>query len=985
VGYQVRVLRSRQKKRRRFHVDFRILGPLEVLDETGRSLPLGGAKQRALLAILLINANEVASAERLIDDIWGDDPPATAANALQVYVSQLRKLLAIDAAPVAAGMIVTRSPGYVLEVAEADLDLSRFEDLVARGREALMSDEPAAASVLLRSALAIWRGPALADFTYEPFAQTQIEKLEEMRKLALEDRVEADLALGRHAEVIPELEATLAADLFRERLREHLMLAQYRAGRQTDALQTYQDMMKVLADQLGIDPGPALQRLHEAILRHDPSLEVPEAKRTAEVVSMPAQDVPEELPAAEKPFAAEPAPSGTGDQVLPMTALFADIVGSTSLAERLSPEEQRAVIGECVNRMTRVVEAFDGMIQAYMGDGICAYFGVPVAHEDDIERAARCALRIRRVVEEFAREIEGAWGIHGFAVRIGINTGRTIVGPFGSGAPQEMAFGDSMNVAARLQSSADPGTILIGEAVAKRLTRGFVLTPRGALKLKGRKESVRASELLAAIPSSDPVPSTPLVGRERALERGTTAVAALRAGLGQILLLQGDSGIGKTRLLSELRSAAGEGITWLEGRCRSYGEDLPAWPFVELLRGWLGLREEDTAMVVRMKLRSRLDELLGDRSNDVLPYLGRLLAVNVDPALDEAIESMAPAELEERMREAYRVWVAGLADRGPVVLAIEDVHDADVSTRILAQSLLPITDEAPVLLAFTLRPITASEGWRFSQRVFADFRHRTTDIQLEPLTDDAAGFLVDTLAPTGTFDPATKADIVVRAAGNPLFLEQLLRMLEESGALERRQGWTLTASSSVMLLPPAIESLLVSRIQHLPPLSLALSQTAAAIGQEVPAAILEDVAGAIEVRAGVGILLRSEILQERRRYPELAYVFRHPLLREAALSTLTPARARDLYGRVGTAFEALDPEPSGEGLDRLAYYFYRSDERSKALKYLELSGEQASELNATKQAVELLARAAKVAAELGDEQAQKRVGAMLARVARSSA
>jgi class 3 adenylate cyclase/DNA-binding SARP family transcriptional activator len=966
-------------------VDFRILGPLEVLDQTGRSLPLGGAKQRALLAILLINANEVVSADRLIDDIWGNDPPTTASNALQVYMSQLRKVLAVDGPPAVTGMIVTRAPGYVLEVAMGDLDLSRFEDLVARGREALMTDEPAQASVLLRSALAIWRGHAFADFTYEPFAQTPIEKLEEMRMLALEDRVEVDLVLGRHAQVIPELEASLAGDVFRERVREHLMLALYRVGRQADALQTYQDGMKVLGDKLGIDPGPALQRLHEAILRHDPSLELPVAKRPVEVPSAFNTDVREDLRSAEQPSTAEVFQPATRDQVLPVTALFADIVGSTSLAERLSPEEGRAVIGECVNRMTVVVENFDGMIQASMGDGICAYFGVPVAHEDDIERVARCALRIRRVVEEFAREIEAAWDIAGFAVRIGINTDRTIVGLVGSGSPQEMAFGDSMNVAARLESSAEPGTILIGEAVAKRLTRGFVVKPRGKLKLKGRKGSVQASELLALISSSEPMPSTPLVGRERELERGRMALGNLEAGRGQVLLLQGDSGIGKTRLLAELRSAAGEGVTWLEGRCRSYGGDLPSWPFVELLRGWLGLSEGDTAMVVRMKLRSQLDELLGERSSDVFALLGRLLAVNTDSTLGEAVESIAPADLAERMRDAYLTWVAGLAAKGPVVLAIEDVHEADGSTRALAESLLSITDEAPLLLAFTLRPIARSEGWTLSNRVRADFRHRTTDLQIEPLSEEEAGFLVETLAPTGTLDPATKADIVAHAAGNPLFLEELLRVLVESGGLERRQGWTLTATSSAMLLPPAIESLLVSRIQHLPPLALDLTQAAAAIGQEVLAVILDDVAGAIEVRAGLGILLRSEILHERRRYPELAYAFRHPLLRDAALSTLTPARLRELYGRVGAAFEARDPEPSGERLVRLAYSFYRSDERTKALKYLELAAKRAIELHATEDAAGLLRRAAKVANEIGDQPAGMRASELLAGLERSRA
>jgi predicted ATPase/DNA-binding SARP family transcriptional activator len=275
-------------------LDFRILGPLEVLDDAGRSLPLGGAKQRALLAILLIHANEVVSTDRLIDHIWGEDSPATATTALQGYVSQLRKVLgrAISGdRGDRSGEIVTRAPGYMLEIGADDLDVGRFERLTAKGRDALMADQPSDASVLLRSALALWRGSPLADFEYEPFAATHIEELHEMRLLALEDRFEADLAGGRHAEVIPELEAAVADDPFRERMREHLMLALYRSGRQADALAIFQQMTDMLGDQLGLDPSPALRRLYEAILRQDPSLELVklEGRANDAPVGLPAQ------------------------------------------------------------------------------------------------------------------------------------------------------------------------------------------------------------------------------------------------------------------------------------------------------------------------------------------------------------------------------------------------------------------------------------------------------------------------------------------------------------------------------------------------------------------------------------------------------------------------------------------------------------------------------------------------------------------------
>jgi DNA-binding SARP family transcriptional activator len=245
-------------------MEFRILGPLEVVDR-GRSLTLGGSRQRTLLALLLTRANEVVSVDALIDALWGARPPAAAANALQYHVSQLRKALG------AGETIVTREPGYTVRVEADQLDLLRFERLIAEAEQA-----PAdRAARLLTEALALFRGPPLVDLADEPFAQPEIHRLEEIRLTALERRLEADLALGRHAAVIPELEALVREHPFRERLRGALMRALYGAGRQADALAAYREARQALVDELGVEPGPALQELERAILRHDPALDPP--------------------------------------------------------------------------------------------------------------------------------------------------------------------------------------------------------------------------------------------------------------------------------------------------------------------------------------------------------------------------------------------------------------------------------------------------------------------------------------------------------------------------------------------------------------------------------------------------------------------------------------------------------------------------------------------------------------------------------------
>jgi DNA-binding SARP family transcriptional activator len=257
-------------------MDFRILGPLEVLDE-GRAVTLAGGKQRALLALFLLHTNETLTTDRLIDALWGDSPPHAAAKAVQMHVSRLRKALAAGAGNGAVGdrLLVTRERGYELRLDPDLLDAHRFERLVAEGRGALSVGNPERALAALEEALALWRGEALADLAYEPFAPGEIARLDDLRIGTLEQLIEAKLALGRHAEVVGELEALIGDHPYRERLRAQLMLALYRCDRQAEALQAYQDARRKLVEELGIEPGERLRELERAILAQDPTLATP--------------------------------------------------------------------------------------------------------------------------------------------------------------------------------------------------------------------------------------------------------------------------------------------------------------------------------------------------------------------------------------------------------------------------------------------------------------------------------------------------------------------------------------------------------------------------------------------------------------------------------------------------------------------------------------------------------------------------------------
>jgi predicted ATPase/class 3 adenylate cyclase len=656
--------------------------------------------------------------------------------------------------------------------------------------------------------------------------------------------------------------------------------------------------------------------------------------------------------------------------------LFADVVGSTALGERLTPHEVKTLIGECVSRMSRTVEQFGGSVQAYMGDGIAAFFGVPVAHEDDPDRAAHAGLQIVEVVAEYARDIAAAWGVDNFNVRVGINGGHMAVGMVGGADRQLVALGDATNVAARLQSTAAPGTIVVGEQTARRLAHRFLLEALGELQVKGRAEGVPAWRLAGTLDETRQQAPTPLVGRAPELARLRVAVEGLLAGRGQLLLLAGDSGIGKTRLLGELATIVGERALWLEGHARPFGEELLYWPFAQIVLSWLEAEPGDAEVAVRTKLRSKLTSL-PSLDDAAVSGLGALLG------LRDGHDQLSRPRLDDvgaEIRVACCQWIEALGARQPLVIVLDDFQWADAPTRELAESLLDLTDRAPLLLAVAHRGQPASEASRFRLHALEHYSHRTTDIALELLKENETSELLAMLLPDG-LDPSAGAEVVARAEGNPLYVEELLRALIEDGGLERRhRTWALTRAPGRMV-PAALEGLLLARIDQLPEQPRRLAQLAAVVGRTFPASVLARIAPNERLEQDISILLRAQVITELRRFPELIYSFKHGLLQECALSTLTPVRREELYGVVAGVFEELYADAPEKHLDVLTSYYARSGNRAKALEYLELASQRAARLNANTEAVSLLTRALKIATELGDAQAEGRVMTELKRLA----
>jgi DNA-binding SARP family transcriptional activator len=509
-------------------MEFRVLGPLEVVDE-GRPVPLDRQRSRALLAYLLLHANEAVSSDRLIDELWGPEPPRTAGASLQNYVSRLRKALGNE-------VVESRAGGYALRVDPERFDLTRFERLVAEAREAGVSERAAK----LRAALALWRGSALADLSFEPFAQTEAARLDELRLSALEDRIAADLSLGKDADLIDELEALVREHPLRERLRAYLMLALYRAGRQADALDAYRGARAALREELGLEPSDELRKLERAILAQDPAL-------------LQATTV-------------ETAPTESRRTV---TVVFCDLVQSTKIATALDPEALRDLMWRYFAIAREAVERHGGVVEKYIGDAVMGIFGAERANEDDALRAVRAAVDIRAGVAALEDDR--------LAVRIGVNSGEVVVVP----GKDLRITGAPVSIGAHLEQRAGTGEIVVGDAT-RELVRDAVSVTE--VDLDGLHAWV-LDELVEGAPAVARRFDAPLVGRERELARLRAAVAGVRAEQRcRVVTIVGEAGIGKTRLVQELVAWARDDARVLVGRCASYGEGATYLPLAEIVR-----------------------------------------------------------------------------------------------------------------------------------------------------------------------------------------------------------------------------------------------------------------------------------------------------------------------------------------------------------------------------------------------------------------
>lgn len=839
---------------------FGILGPLQVVDDGGRELTVGGSKPRALVAILLLHAGEAVSSDRLVEDLWSGEPPASAAKALQVHVSRLRAALANG--PGGKDRLQTTAGGYLLRVESGELDAERFERLLEEGGALIAAGNPERAVATFSNALELWRGGPLCDFEYDSFAQAEIARLSELRAVALEQRIAAELALGREGQVIGALERLVREHPYRERLRGQLMLALYRTGRQAEALAAYRDARSALVDELGIEPSAELRQLHGAILAQDGSLLRPLATRAAPG------------PAAEEPLDAlgvAPDVSGSGGAGVDtsavgaatvvarpetpsaqrrkvVTALVCDVTGSTALGEELDPEALHGVMSRCWWELRTVIERHGGTVDKFVGDAVLAVFGIPQVREDDALRAVRAAAEIRERLAGVAAEVGVA-----LSFRAAVNTGLVFVGE-----GENLAIGDGVNVAARFGQAAAPGEIVLGEETVRLVRDAVQVEPLEPLVVKGKSVSVRAFRLLLVDPVAPGIKrhfETPLVGRDG--ELGVLRAAWERAvnDSGCLLFtLLGAAGVGKSRLVSELFASLGDAATVLSGRCLHYGEGITFWPLIEALTP-----VAKPAQAVLELLRS------------------------------------GGAATPEELFFAIRRLLESLALERPVILHVDDLQWGEPMLLDLLDHVADLSRGAPILLLCTARPELLED-----RPAWGGGKLNATTVLLAPLAASQCETLLDQL--DGDLDREARARVIAASEGYPLFLEEMVALARDRGTLA---------------VPSTIQALLAARLDRLPVEERELLEHGAVEGEvfhRTSLLTLGDEGPPAELDLRLAGLVRKELI--RPHPPTLegdeAFRFHHLLIRDAAYDGLPKATRAELHQRFADWLEK-----AGRGLAEL--------------------------------------------------------------------
>ncbi|HEY3067233.1 MAG TPA: adenylate/guanylate cyclase domain-containing protein [Methylomirabilota bacterium] len=629
-----------------------------------------------------------------------------------------------------------------------------------------------------------------------------------------------------------------------------------------------------------------------------------------------------------------------------VTVLFADVSGFTALSERIDPEDVHGIINAAFELMLAEVHRYEGTVNQFLGDGLMALFGAPLAYEDHPRRAALAALGMQAALARYRDELHRTRGID-FRVRMGLNTGLVVVGAIGDNLRMDYtAVGDTTNLAARMQALAEPGQIVVAAATERLIAPYVELRPLGTVTVKNRQESVAAFEVVRARPAVSPFAArvarglSPFVGRDDALATLDRALAAARSGRGQAVFIMGDAGIGKSRLLLEFRARCRSSVTWVEGACVSFGAATPFLPIIDMLKMNFGIGDRDGDADIIAKIEQGVEFLEAEKSA-AAPYLRYLLAV--DPG-DGSVAAMDPTQRRAHIVAALQRVTALGSRRRPVVLVVEDAHWIDSASEDFLKSLTASLPGMRVLLVITYRPLYVpplgdrTYYWRIS---------------LQPVAEDDAERIVRASLGVDDVPRDLCAIVAAKAEGNPFFLEEIGRTLVATGAVRVEGGRLVAGDSATVTVPDTVQDVIAARIDRLAEAQKRTVQTASVIGREFALGLLRRVSDVqSQLEQSLTELQRIELIYEKAAFGDREYVFRHALTQDVAYESLLQSERRRLHSLIGAALEDAHAGRLEERAEELVHHFTRGEQWSKVVRYAREAAERAASLCVDDRAVE---------------------------------
>jgi len=656
----------------------------------------------------------------------------------------------------------------------------------------------------------------------------------------------------------------------------------------------------------------------------------------------------------EPPAKTTPVPS-TDSERKHVTVLFSDISGYTAMTEKLDPEEVKEITGRVFGEISKIVATYEGFIEKFIGDAVMALFGVPQSHEDDPVRAIRAAREIHEVVSSISPNYEKRIG-RPLTMHTGIYTGLVVTGEVNLEKGTHGVVGDTINTAARLSGLAKPGEIVVGHDTYQRARGHFNFDPLEPTTVKGKSEPVQVYLLKGAkeTPERSIGISSPLVGREQELNRLELQIHRLIDGTGGIVTITGEAGIGKSRLMAELRrTEMAKRVLLLEGRALSIGRSLSFYPIIDALKHWSSIREEDTDSEAQRKLEKAILAIHPEEVNEVFPFIATLMGMKLAGKHAQRMKGIEGEALEKLIFKNVRELIIKGSELRPTVIYIEDFHWVDTSSLELIEALFRLVEEYKILFILVFRPGYADTGERIIKSIGENYPSHWTKIDLESLNETESQELLSNLLRIKGLPHHLRDQILQRAGGNPFFLEEVVRSLIDEGAVVLKNGdYQVTEKIKQVVIPQSIHALIMTRIDRLDEATRNLVRVASVIGRNFFYKILTEVASNTEeIDRRLGHLKEIQLIRERKRMEELEYLFKHALAQEAAYQSILIQRRKEIHNKVAQSIEKVFSERLHDFYGMLAYHYSLGEDLDKAEEFMIKAGEEAMKSAASSEAL----------------------------------